>query len=68
MPSHHYMKILGPAPAMMSFLRNKYRYRFLILLQYRDMALGETLQQWIIDTSISSRVKITIDIDPQSFF
>ncbi|MBR2033832.1 MAG: primosomal protein N', partial [Alphaproteobacteria bacterium] len=58
---------LGPAPAPIFMLRNKYRYR-LLLKTARDIPIQEVLQQWISKIKIPSTVRVEVDIDPYSFY
>jgi len=58
---------LGPAPAPIFMLRNKYRYR-LLLKTARDIPIQEVLRQWIAKINIPSSVRVEVDIDPYSFY
>ena len=57
----------GPAPAPFAKLRGKYRYR---LLARSDKAINiqKTIGAWLKSVKIPSTVRVSIDIDPQSFF
>lgn len=58
--------ILGPAPAQMYKIRNKYRYRVLIRAE-KNLNLQKYLSEWLDEVKIPTAVRLTIDIDPQSF-
>ncbi len=58
--------ILGPAPAPMALLRNRYRYRFLVNAR-RSANLQATLREWIGGVEFAPGVRVGIDIDPYSF-
>jgi len=58
---------LGPAPAPIFMLRNKYRYR-LLLKTTRDIPIQEVLRQWIAKVKIPNGVRVEADIDPYSFY
>ena len=58
--------ILGPAPAPMAFLRNRYRYRFLINAR-RSARLQAVLRDWLAMQDFAPGVRIGVDIDPYSF-
>ena len=58
--------ILGPAPAPMAFLRNRYRYRFLINAR-RSARLQAVLRDWLAMQDFPPGVRIGVDIDPYSF-
>ena len=62
--SGHY-EVLGPAPAMVMRVSNRYRWQ--IMLKY--LANGTaTLPDWeLLRTKCSNVVKMTIDVDPQNF-
>ncbi len=58
---------LGPAPAPIFVLRNKYRYR-LLLKTAKDVKIQEVLRQWIKRVKLPSAVRVEIDVDPYSFY
>ena len=60
------LTILGPAPAPLSLLRGRYRYRFLINAR-RNVELQKILREWIEAQQFAPGVRIGIDIDPYSF-
>src|SRR5690606_16399798 len=45
-PHRDGVRVLGPAPAPISLLRGRYRYRFL-LLAGKQVAIQELLREWI---------------------
>lgn len=66
-PRYDDVRILGPAPAPMAFLRGKHRRRFLIKTG-KDVSLQKFLQEWLGDLKVPSSMQLKTDIDPQSFF
>ena len=58
--------ILGPAPAPLSLLRGRYRYRFLVNAR-RSANLQKVITEWIAAQDFPPGVRIGIDIDPYSF-
>jgi len=58
--------VLGPAPAPMSLLRGRYRYRFLINAR-RSANLQHTITRWIERHAFPPGIRIGIDVDPYSF-
>jgi primosomal protein N' (replication factor Y) len=58
--------ILGPAPAPLSLLRGRYRYRFLVNAR-RSVNLQAILRGWLSDIRHPKEVRVAIDIDPYSF-
>jgi len=65
-PSHPDIAILGPAPAPLSLLRGRYRYRLLINAR-RSAQLQKVLRQWLDPLQFSRGVRVSIDVDPYSF-
>ena len=60
------VKIFGPAPAPLYFLRGKYRRRFLIKSD-KTVNIQDVLLNWTNKIKTPHNVKLTIDIDPFSF-
>ncbi|MEN3931562.1 primosomal protein N' [Microvirga sp. W0021] len=60
--------VLGPAEAPLFQLRGRYRYRLLVKTE-RAVQIQAYLREWIERTEKpKGNVRVTIDIDPQSFF
>jgi primosomal protein N' (replication factor Y) len=62
----HLPLVLGPAPAPLSRLKNKYRYRILIKAG-RSFSLQEWLSGWLLAQKIPSSLKLKVDVEPYSF-
>lgn len=60
------IEVLGPAPAPLFLLRDKYRYR-LMLKTSRNINIQQVLAKWRQMVRVPSTVKVEIDIDPYSF-
>ena len=60
------MRVLGPAPAPLSLLRDRYRRRLLVKVD-RDVDVQAVLRAWIEPLKFPSRVRVGIDVDPYSF-
>ncbi len=58
--------VLGPAPAPFALLRGRYRFRFLVRA-VRDVRLQPILAAWLAGAPQNRRVRLQVDIDPQSF-
>lgn len=58
--------ILGPAPAPLSLLRGRYRYRLLINAR-RSTELQKIIARWLEPLRFPPGVRIGVDIDPYSF-
>ena len=66
-PQEEGLRILGPAPAPMAYLRGNYRYRLLIKAK-RTILLQKALKFWLMSVKTPSSVRIKVDIDPYNFF
>jgi len=58
--------VLGPAPAPLSLLRGKHRYRLLVRAD-RAVNLPDYMKAWLASVEPPSSVRVKLDIDPQSF-
>jgi len=58
--------ILGPAPAPLSLLRGRYRYRLLVNAR-RSVQLQDILRDWLGALEFPPGVRVAVDIDPYSF-
>jgi len=58
--------ILGPAPAPLSLLRGRYRYRLLINAR-RSADLQAIIRKWLGGLTFPKGVRVSVDIDPYSF-
>ena len=58
--------ILGPAPAPLSLLRGRYRYRLLINAR-RSAELQDVIRAWLDPLRFAQGVRVAVDIDPYSF-
>ncbi|WP_126176578.1 primosomal protein N' [Tsuneonella rigui] len=58
--------ILGPAPAPLSLLRGRYRYRLLINAR-RSAQVQDVIRDWLAPLRFPQGVRVSIDIDPYSF-
>ena len=62
----HTLTVLGPAPAPISFLNRRYRYRILIKVQ-NNVMIQKLLAKYKEYYSKVNKIKITIDVDPVNF-
>ena len=65
-PNNDYISTLGPAPAPIYMLRNKYRYR-LLLKTSKNIKIQEVIKEWLRKVQAPSNVRIEVDVDPYSF-
>lgn len=65
-PNTDTIETLGPAPAPLSLLRGKYRYR-LLLKTAKNINIQEVIKKWLSMVKIKSNVRVDVDINPYSF-
>lgn len=61
------IKVLGPSPTPIFKLRNKFRYRFVVISYKKGSDLQNFIAKWLNSTPKPKSLKIKIDIDPISF-
>jgi primosomal protein N' (replication factor Y) len=61
------IRILGPAPAPIAFLRDKHRRRFLVKAG-KSIAIQKFIGEWLALVKVPRTIQLKVDIDPQSFF
>jgi primosomal protein N' (replication factor Y) len=61
------VKIWGPTPAFYSLLRGQTRERLLVQAE-RGVDIQAYLRAWLREAKIPNAVRLTVDIDPMSFF
>lgn len=65
-PSQPGIAVLGPAPAPLSLLRGRYRYRLLVNAS-RSAEMQKVIRQWLGAFRFPASVRISVDVDPYSF-
>lgn len=60
------VQVLGPAPAPLSLLRGRYRYR-LLLNARRSAKVQDVIRDWLDPLVFPGGVRVGVDIDPYSF-
>ncbi len=65
-PRSDRVQILGPAPAPLSQLRGKYRYRFLLKTP-KNVKIQDVIKGWLDKIEVPSYIKLEVDVDPYSF-
>jgi primosomal protein N' (replication factor Y) len=60
------VRLLGPAPAPLYRLSNRYRMRLLFKAE-RSVNLPDYLRDWVSQVKIPSAIRVRVDIDPVSF-
>ena len=60
------IEVLGPAPAPLSRLRGRYRYR-LLLKAARGVRVQRPLRDWLGRVEIPRNLRVQVDVDPHGF-
>ena len=66
-PKAHGVKVWGPTPAFYQLLRGRTRERLLVQAE-RSVDIQAYLRAWLARVKIPNAVRLTVDIDPVSFF
>jgi primosomal protein N' (replication factor Y) len=66
-PRYDDIRVLGPAPAPMAYLRGRHRRRLLVKAS-KEISMQKYLQEWLAQIKVPSALQLKVDIDPQSFF
>jgi primosomal protein N' (replication factor Y) len=66
-PAARGVKVWGPTPAFYYLLRGQTRERLLVQAE-KSVAVQNYLHAWLRATKLSSKVRLTVDVDPVSFF
>ena len=65
-PQARDIKVLGPAPAPLSLVRGRHRWRFLVKAP-RDADLQGFLKAWLAGVETRGSLRLAVDVDPYSF-
>jgi primosomal protein N' (replication factor Y) len=60
-------QVFGPAPAPIARIRGQHRVRLLVKAP-KGAALQSALRSWIAPVKLGPKQRLTVDIDPQSFY
>ena len=60
------MAVFGPAPAPLAMLRGRHRQRLLVHAR-RSLDVQDVIRDWLADIEWSSKVRVSVDVDPYSF-
>jgi primosomal protein N' (replication factor Y) len=60
------MAVFGPAPAPLAMLRGRHRQRLLVHAR-RSLDVQDVIRDWLADVDWSSKVRVSVDVDPYSF-
>ncbi len=61
------IRVLGPAPAPIALLRGRHRMRLLVKAG-RKTNVQAYMRQWLVSLKLPGSVRLSVDIDPISFF
>jgi len=65
-PQHPKLLIMGPVPAPLARLQNRFRWRF--LLKYpKDFAIQNFIYHWFSQITKPANIRLLVDIDPLTF-
>ena len=60
------MAVFGPAPAPLAMLRGRHRQRLLVHAR-RSLDVQDVIRDWLDGLEWSSKVRVSVDVDPYSF-
>jgi len=60
-------EVFGPAPAPVARIRGRHRVRLLVKAP-KGAPLQEAIARWLAPVKLPARVRLAVDIDPQSFY
>jgi primosomal protein N' (replication factor Y) len=66
-PAAKGVKVWGPTPAFYHLLRGQTRERLLVQAE-RNVDVQAYLRAWLVGVKLSNKVRVTVDVDPVSFF
>jgi primosomal protein N' (replication factor Y) len=66
-PTARGVKVWGPTPAFYALLRGQTRERLLVQAE-RGVDVQRYLRAWLCAVKVPTAVRLTIDVDPVSFF
>ncbi len=65
-PAGEDVTVLGPAPAPISVVRGRYRWRYLVKAK-RDVNIQNFLRLWLRDVKPKGSLSLQVDVDPYNF-
>ncbi len=65
-PPAGHISVMGPAPAPLAMLRGRHRHRLLVHAT-RAAPLQDYVRAWLAAVDLPSAVRVSVDVDPQSF-
>ncbi|MBY0620539.1 primosomal protein N' [Sphingomonas ursincola] len=65
-PEHDGFAVYGPAPAPLSLLRGRHRFRLLVHAR-RNVEMQRIIREWLQPMRWAPGVRVAVDVDPYSF-
>ena len=65
-PAVEGMAVFGPAPAPLAMLRGRHRQRLLVHAR-RTLDVQDVIRDWLAEIEWSTKVRVSVDVDPYSF-
>ena len=65
-PKSDRIKVFGPAPAPITKIRNRYRYKFLIKAN-KTLDIQKFIENWVTGIKKPNSIRLSVDIDPYNF-
>ena len=60
------IQFYGPIDSQLSYLKNNYRKRFLIVVD-KKIKIQDVIKKWLLNVNIPSWIKLKVDVDPYNF-
>ncbi len=60
------IQFYGPIDSPLSYLKNNYRKRFLIVVD-KKIKIQDVIKKWLLNVNIPSWIKLKVDVDPYNF-
>ena len=60
-------EVFGPAPAPVARIRGRSRVRLLVKAK-KSVYIQSAISEWVSQFKLSKSLRLSIDIDPQSFY
>jgi primosomal protein N' (replication factor Y) len=60
-------EVFGPAPAPIARIRGRHRVRILVKSK-KSVSIQAAISEWVAQFKLPKSLRLSIDIDPQSFY
>jgi primosomal protein N' (replication factor Y) (superfamily II helicase) len=65
-PAAEGVELLGPAPAPITVIRGRHRFRLLVRAK-REVNIQAFMKSWLAKAKVRGSLRIDVDIDPYNF-